>query len=154
MNLEKLRKLYNENPILKEAFEDTFSKDELGLTENNTSSETNPILSQDAFNKAFNNILKGSTQRYLDIDINTNSVSKKKTTRITVLDKNNEWLLDYDINPTRTYFLYSYDRVYNILKTTLSIEPYDIKIFMKSLVETQYKMPDTFINFYKEHTKR
>lgn len=24
MNLEKLRKLYNENPILKEAFEDTF----------------------------------------------------------------------------------------------------------------------------------
>ena len=148
MNLEKLRKMYKENPILKEAFEDTFSKDELGL------SETNSILSQDAFNKAFNNILKGSTQRYLDIDINTNSVSKKKTTRITVLDKNNEWLLDYDINPTRTYFLYSYDRVYNILKTTLSIEPYDIKIFMKSLVETQYKMPDTFINFYKEHTKR
>lgn len=148
MNLEKLRKLYNENPILKVAFEDTFSKDELGL------SETNSILSQDAFNKAFNKILKGSTQRYLDIDINTNSVSKKKTTRITVLDKNNEWLLDYDINPARTYFLYSYDRVYNILKTALSIEPYDIKIFMKSLVETQYKMPDTFINFYKEPTKR
>ena len=100
MNLEKLRKMYKENPILKEAFEDTFSKDELGL------SETNSILSQDAFNKAFNNILKGSTQRCLDIDINTNSVSKKKTTRITVLDKNNEWLLDYDINPTRTYFFY------------------------------------------------
>ena len=148
MNLEKLRKLYNENPILKEAFEDTFSKDELGLTENNT------ILSQDEFNKAFNKILKGSTQRYLDIDINTSKISKKKTTRIEVLDKNNEWLLDYDTNPPHTYFWYSYDRVYNILKTTLSIEPYDIKIFMKSLVETQYKMPDTFINFYKEHTKR
>ena len=148
MNLEKLRKMYKENPILKEAFEDTFSSDELGL------SETNPILSQDEFNKAFNNILKGSTQRYLDPDTDFIKVSKKKTTRITVLDKNNEWLLDYDINPTRTYFLYSYDRVYNILKTTLSIEPYDIKIFMKSLVETQYKMPDTFINFYKEHTKR
>ena len=148
MNLEKLRKLYNENPILKEAFEDTFSKDELGLTENNT------ILSQDEFNKAFNKILKGSTQRYLDIDINTSKISKKKTTRIEVLDKNNEWLLDYDTNPPHTYFWYSYDRVYNILKTTLSIEPYDIKIFMKSLVEKQYKMPDTFINFYKEHTKR
>ena len=141
MNLEKLRKMYKENPILKEAFEDTFSSDELGLT------ETNTILSQDEFNKAFNKILKGSTQRYLDIDINTSKISKKKTTRIEVLDKNNEWLLDYDINPTRTYFLYSYDRVYNILKTTLSIEPYDIKIFMKSLVETQYKMPDTFITF-------
>jgi len=141
MNLKKLRKMYKENPILKEAFEDTFSSDELGLT------ETNTILSQDEFNKAFNKILKGSTQRYLDIDINTSKISKKKTTRIEVLDKNNEWLLDYDINPTRTYFLYSYDRVYNILKTTLSIEPYDIKIFMKSLVEKQYKMPDTFITF-------
>jgi len=148
MNLKKLRKMYKENPILKEAFEDTFSSDELGLT------ETNTILSQDEFNKAFNKILKGSTQRYLDIDINTSKISKKKTTRIEVLDKNNEWLLDYDTNPPHTYFWYSYDRVYNILKTTLSIEPYDIKIFMKSLVETQYKMPDTFINFYKEHTKR
>ena len=98
MNLEKLRKMYKENPILKEAFEDTFSKDELGL------SETNTILSQDAFNKAFNNILKGSTQRYLDPDTDFIKVSNQKTTRIDVLDKNNEWLIDYDTNPKDTHF--------------------------------------------------
>lgn len=137
MNLEKLRKMYNENPILKVAFEDTFSKDELGLTENN------PILSQDAFNKAFNNILKGSTQRYLDIDINTNSVSKKKTTRIEVLDKNNEWLIDYDTNPKNTHFWYHYDRVYYVLQNLHPLQHDDIQRRMKSLVETQYKILNT-----------
>ena len=143
MNLEKLRKLYNENPILKVAFEDTFSKDELGLTENNTSSETNPILSQDAFNKAFNNILKGSTQRYLDPDIDFIKVSNQKTTRIDVLDKNNEWLIDYDTNPKDTHFWYHYDRVYDVLQNLHHLQHDDIQRCMKRLVETQYKILNT-----------
>jgi CTP:phosphocholine cytidylyltransferase-like protein len=140
MNLEKLRKIYIENPILKEAFEDTFSKDELGLTENKPSSETNTILSQDAFNKAFNNILKGSTQRYLNSDINTNKVTKKKTSRIEVLDKNGNWLLDYDSNPKNPHFWYQYGRVYLILCNTFSLQDKEIQAIMKSLVESQYNL--------------
>ena len=143
MNLEKLRKLYNENPILKVAFEDTFSKDELGLTENNTSSETNPILSQDAFNKAFNNILKGSTQRYLDPDTDFIKVSNQKTTRIDVLDKNNEWLIDYDTNLKDPHFWYHYDRVYDVLQNLHHLQHDDIQRCMKRLVETQYKILNT-----------
>lgn len=137
MNLEKLRKLYNENPILKVAFEDAFSSDELGLTENNT------ILSQDEFNKAFNKILKGSTQRYLDPDTDFIKVSNQKTTRIEVLDKNNEWLIDYDTNPKNTHFWYHYDRVYYVLQNLHPLQHDDIQRRMKSLVETQYKILNT-----------
>ena len=137
MNLEKLRKMYNENPILKEAFEDTFSKDELGL------SETNPILSQDEFNKAFNNILKGSTQRYLDPDININKVSKKKTTRIEVLDKKGNWLLDYDTNKKKAHFWFREDTFHDILQDKFSLQYDEFQSCMKSLIETQYKMMDT-----------
>ena len=148
MNLKKLRKMYKENPILKEAFEDTFSSDELGLTENNTSSKTNTILSQDEFNKAFNKILKGSTQRYLDIDINTSKISKKKTTRIEVLDKRGNWLLDYDTNKKKAHFWFREDKFYDVLRDKFSLQYDEFQSCMKSLVETQYKMIDTKPNTF------
>ena len=142
MNLKKLRKMYKENPILKEAFEDTFSSDELGLT------ETNTILSQDEFNKAFNKILKGSTQRYLDIDINTSKISKKKTTRIEVLDKRGNWLIDYDTNKKKSHFWFREDTVYDILQDKFFLQYDEFQSYMKSLVDTQYNLKDTKPNTF------
>ena len=104
----------------------------------------NPV-DQESFNKAFNDILDGSTQRYLDPK--TEVVSKKKTTRIEVLNSNGKWLIDYSTAPENSYFWYQYDRVYVILRDKLSLQFEEIQLFMKSLVETQFKMKDTIPGF-------
>jgi hypothetical protein len=98
-------------------------------------------IDQESFNKAFNDILKGSTQRYLNPD--TSKVSKKKTSRIEVLDSNGEWLVEYDTDPENSYFWYQLDRVYVILRDKFSLQREEIQGLMKSLVETQFKMKDT-----------
>ncbi len=100
-------------------------------------------IDQESFNKAFNEILEGATQRYFDSK--TRNFSEKETTRIMVLDKDAEWLIDYDTNEKYPHFYYQYDRVYSILMKKFSLE-FDgsIQTLMKSLVETQYKMKDTF----------
>lgn len=134
MNLEKLRKMYKENPILKEAFEDTFSKDELGL------SETNTILSQDAFNKAFNNILKGSTQRFWDLK--TGKDTEKKTPYTKVFNSDGNWLLDYATDQKSPHFWYQYDLVYRVLRDDFSLQDVEMQSRMKRLVETQYNLKD------------
>ena len=108
-----------------------------------TSEAIKKNLIQEKFNKAFNDILKGSTQRYLDPDTDFIKVSNQKTTRIEVLDKNNEWLIDYDTNPKNTHFWYHYDRVYYVLQNLHPLQHDDIQRRMKSLVETQYKILNT-----------
>ena len=108
------------------------------------------MVSQTAFNKAFNKILDGSTQRYLNTNRNTDEVSKKKTSRIEVLDSNGNWLLDYSTDPENSYFWYQFDRVYTILQNQFSLQFEEMQPLMKSLVETQYKMKDvTPFSYYK-----
>jgi len=131
MNLEKLRKMYNENPILKEAFEDAFSSDEL----NNT-----PIVYQCEFNIAFNKILEGSTQIYLNTE--RHKVSTEKTSRIEVLNSKGMWLLEYDTDPENSYFFYQYDRVYLILQDIFCCTDEQLDSLMKTLVETQFNIKD------------
>ncbi len=111
------------------------------------------MVSQTAFNKAFNKILDGSTQRYLNTNRNTDEVSKKKTSRIEVLDSNGNWLLDYSTDPENSYFWYQFDRVYTILQNQFSLQFEEMQPLMKSLVETQYKMKDVTpdIVFFGNH---
>ena len=97
----------------------------------------NPV-DQESFNKSFNDILKGSTQRYLNPE--TNKVSKKKTSRIEVLNSKGSWLVEYDTDPENSYFCYQYDRVYSILQDKFSLQNAEIQTLMKSLVETQFKI--------------
>lgn len=99
------------------------------------------IITQEEFNKAFNDILKGSTYGYLDPK--TGKVSRKKTSRIEVLDKNGKLLLDYDTDLRNPHFWYHYDRVYYILRDQFSLESDEIQSLMKSIVEEQYKMKGT-----------
>ncbi len=106
----------------------------------NSSQIVNAGVSQEEFNKSFNDILEGSTQRYLDPK--TEKVSKRKTTHIEILNKNGEWLIDYDSNPKDPHFWYQYDRVYLIFHNKLSLKDEEIQLLMKSLMETQYKMKD------------
>ena len=111
------------------------------------------MVSQTAFNKAFNKILDCSTQRYLNTNRNTDEVSKKKPSRIEVLDSNGNWLLDYSTDPENSYFWYQFDRVYTILQNQFSLQFEEMQPLMKSLVETQYKMKDVTpdIVFFGNH---
>ena len=77
-------------------------------------------VSQEDFNKAFNEILEGSTQRYLNIK--TDEVSTEKTTRIQVLNKDGEWLIDYAIDTKNPHFYYRYSRIYTILRIQFSLQ--------------------------------
>ena len=95
-------------------------------------------VSQKDFNKAFNDILDGSTQRYLNPK--TGEVSTKKTSRIEVLDSNGHWLLDYDCDPENRHFWYQYRGVYSILQDNFSLQDDELYALMKSLVETQYNL--------------
>ena len=110
-----------------------------------------PPVSQEEFNKAFHEILKGSTQRYLNPK--KEKVSEKKTSRIEVLDSNGNWLLDYSTDPENSYFWYQFDRVYTILQNQFSLQFEEMQPLMKSLVETQYKMKDVTpdIVFFGNH---
>jgi len=98
------------------------------------------LVDQESFNKAFNDILDGSTQRYLNTNRNTDEISKKKTARIEVLNSNGNWLLDYSTDPENSYFWYQFDRVYIILQSHFSLQDEEIQSLMKSMVDTQYKM--------------
>jgi hypothetical protein len=102
-------------------------------------------VTQEEFNKAFNDILKGSIQIYLNPK--TNKISKEKTSHIKVFDSEGMWLLDYNTDSKNSYFWYQYDRVYVILRDKLSLQFEEIQLFMKSLVETQFKMKDTIPGF-------
>ena len=95
-------------------------------------------VSQKDFNKAFNDILDGSTQRYLNPK--TGEVSTKKTSRIEVLDSNGHWLLDYDCDPENRHFWYQYRGVYSILQDNFSLQDDELYALMKSLAETQYNL--------------
>ena len=100
--------------------------------------DKNKKVSQKEFNKAFNDLLKGSTQRYLDPE--TGKVSKKKTSRIEVLDSNDKWLIDYDTAKKNPSFLYSHFRVLLILRKQFSLQDIEVQGLMKSLVEAHFKM--------------
>ena len=110
----------------------------------------NPV-DQESFNKAFNDLLKGSTQRYLNTNRNTDEISEKETARIEVLDSNGHWLLDYDCDPENRHFWYQYDRVFSILQDKFSLQDDELYALMKSLVETQYNLKGVtpFIAFYR-----
>ena len=99
------------------------------------------IPSQEEFNKAFNEILEGSTPRYLNPK--TNEVSTEKTSRIEVFGFNGMWLLEYDTNPENPHFWYQSGQVYVILRNKFSLQAEEMQSFMKGLVETQYKLMDT-----------
>ena len=100
--------------------------------------DKNKKVSQKEFNKAFNEILEGSTQRYLDPG--TGIVTKKKTTRIEVLNSNGKWLIDYSTAKKNPSFLYSHFRVLLILGKQFSLQDIEIQGFMKSMVESHFKM--------------
>lgn len=99
---------------------------------------------QKEFNAAFNEILEGSTQRYLNPK--TSKVSKKKTTIIEVLDKNGKCLIEYDTNKKNPYFWYQHDRVYMILKEKFLLHDENIQLLMESLVKTQYKIKGCYVH--------
>jgi hypothetical protein len=128
MNIEKAKQVYKENPALHDILKELFSEEELGLV--------TPAVSQKEFNKAFNEILEGSTLRYINPE--TNKVSKKKTSNPQVLNAEGKWLIDY--NSGNPHFWYQYDRVYCVLRDKFSLQVGEMKRLMKSLVDTQYKM--------------
>ena len=104
-------------------------------------------VSQKEFDEAFNELLKGSTKRYIDPE--TGKISKKKTTWIILLNSEGSWLLDYDTDPKHSYFFYFCNRVDFVLRNKFHIQnDSDMKRLMKSLIETQYKMKNT--NPYSE----
>jgi hypothetical protein len=93
---------------------------------------------QEEFNKAFNEILEGSTQRYMNPE--TGKVSKKKTSNHQVLNAKGEWLLSYDTDPNYFYFQYHYGRLFSILREKFSFKLGEFQSLMKSMVESRYKM--------------
>ena len=141
MNMEKVKQAYKENSMLRGILKEFFTEEE--LTSSVTVEEKKNKVTQESFNKAFNEIIEGSTQRYLDPE--TGRVSKKKTSRIEVLDSNDKWLIDYDTNPEDSYFWYQYDRVHVILRDKFSLQFKEIQRLMKRMVETQFKMKDTIL---------
>ncbi|MFA7010927.1 MAG: hypothetical protein WC240_06880 [Bacilli bacterium] len=99
-------------------------------------------VTQVKFNKAFNELLKGSSQRYIDPK---NNVSKNKTFHVEIFDKNGKWMLDYSANPKYPYFWYS-NKCYITLIERFSLLPGEINNLMKSFVETQFKIKDAQIS--------
>ncbi len=98
-------------------------------------------VTQEEFNKAFNEILEGSTQRYINPE--TGNISKKKTLMIQVLNSKGEWLIDYNTDPKNSYFYYQDKRVYCALRDKFSLLCKEFQPLMKNLVEKQYKTTDT-----------
>lgn len=94
-------------------------------------------VSQEEFNTAFNDLLKGSTQRYLDPE--TREVSENETSMIQVLDSKGEWLIDYSTDPRKPHFWYQDDRVFSPLSDKFSLKVDEMQRLMKNMVETQYK---------------
>ena len=111
----------------------------------NTIEHLPTIPSQEEFNKAFNKILEGSTQRYLlhNPDPNYQLDSKEKSSRIRVFDKNDNWIIDYDSDPKNPHFWYSSHRVYRILSEKFSLHYEEMQAFLKCLCETQFNVKDT-----------
>lgn len=96
---------------------------------------------QEKFNKAFNDILKGSRQRYLYSN-QTHIVSKNKSSRIEVLNSDGNWLIDYDSDPENSHFWYQEDRVFWVLRNKFSLQYNEMQLHMKNLIETQYNLKD------------
>ena len=96
---------------------------------------------QEKFNKAFNDILKGSRQRYLYSN-QTHIVSKNKSSRIEVLNSDGYWLIDYDSDPENSHFWYQEDRVFWVLRNKFSLQYNEMQLHMKNLIETQYNLKD------------
>ena len=96
-------------------------------------------VSQEDFNKAFNEILDGSTLCYLDPETGL-KVSEKETSHIRILTSKCEWLINYDTNSRKPHFWYNYERVYCVLQYKYSLQDGEMHQLLKSLVETQYKM--------------
>ena len=106
-----------------------------------TSEEIKKNLIQEKFNKAFNDILKGSRQRYLYSN-QTHLVSKNKSSRIEVLNSDGNWLIDYDSDPENSHFWYQEDRVFWVLRNKFSLQYNEMQLHMKNLIETQYNLKD------------
>ncbi len=95
-------------------------------------------VSQEDFNKAFNEILEGSTLCYLDPETGL-KVSEKETSMIQVLNSKGEWLIDYSTDPRKPHFWYQDDRVLYPLLDKFSLKVEETQRLMKNLIETQYK---------------
>ena len=93
-------------------------------------------VAQEKFNKEFNKLLKGSSQRYIDPN---GKVSGKKTPHVEIFDKNGKWMLDYSTDPKVWVFWYS-NTMYLLLRKKFSLSMHETTFLMKSLVETQFKM--------------
>ena len=106
-----------------------------------TSEAIKKNLIQEKFNKAFNDILKGSRQRYLYSN-QTHIVSKNKSSRIEVLNSDGNWLIDYDSDPENSHFWYQDDRVFLVLRNKFSLQYNEMQLHMKNLIETQYNLKD------------
>lgn len=106
-----------------------------------TSEAIKKNLIQEKFNKAFNDILKGSRQRYLYSN-QTHIVSKNKSSRIEVLNSDGNWLIDYDSDPENSHFWYQEDRVFWVLRNKFSLQYNEMQLHMKNLIETQYNLKD------------
>jgi len=106
-----------------------------------TSEAIKKNLIQEKFNKAFNDILKGSRQRYLYSN-QTHIVSKNKSSRIEVLNSDGYWLIDYDSDPENSHFWYQEDRVFWVLRNKFSLQYNEMQLHMKNLIETQYNLKD------------
>ena len=106
-----------------------------------TSEAIKKNLIQEKFNKAFNDILKGSRQRYLYSN-QTHIVSKNKSSRIEVLNSDGNWLIDYDSDPENSHFWYQDDRVFWVLRNKFSLQYNEMQLHMKNLIETQYNLKD------------
>lgn len=136
MNKKKLQELYNNNPVLKDALDKIFTKEELNSSCNIMYNNKSQI--QKTFNSAFKLLCKDSTQTY--INPTTDMRSLKKTTYIEVLDNKGRWLFKYDTNKTSKCFRYQYERVYKFLLEKLLFDDYAFNICMKNMVEEHFNL--------------
>ena len=137
LSLDEAQKLYNSptaSDDIKLFLLSKFTKEEL---------EGKNIPTQEEFNKFFEEnifpLIDYSKTKFLNINSYYNS-SKTPTSRIELRNSNNEWLFDYNYDQKNQHFYYSYDRVYTIFMTKISLQDDDRHRLMKSMVEKHFNL--------------
>ena len=160
ITLEEAKKLYNSSEEAKTFLLSKFSKDELeskSLTPEVIITSTprglnafyikwkiavdESITMQEKFDKFFEETIlctiDYSKTRFLGSD---GDVSKTPTSRIILINSNNNWLFDYDYDQKNQHFYYSEYRVYNILKDKFSLKDVNIQLLMKSMADKHFNL--------------
>ena len=135
LTLEEARKLYESNESFRSFLESKFSKDEL----------TSESI-EEKFNRVWNEEIlpKCKSVRYLDKKGNPTFIP---TSRVDVLDSDGKWVFEYGYAEENKHFYYSYNRVYNILKSKVSSDVDVLQPLMQRWVENNLNLKDTIPDF-------